>query len=169
MTEKKKKNRDTLGTMQIHSMKQYWKVGRGLFQSFLFFFLILHLPSFLINATAFTSTRRHRQQPPYPQSKTNKRQTLAVVRLTVAVEARPWDDLVEMGLRLSQLFKPVWVALFAKWPKSWLPWATVLKVVVAPNRNIHSDLLGGIHVSECKLDFRLNLLCELMRTGFSKC
>lgn len=57
---KKKKKKDTLGTTQIHSMKQYWKVGRGLFQIFLFFFF-LYLPSFLINATPFTSTRKHRQ------------------------------------------------------------------------------------------------------------
>lgn len=58
--QKKKKKKDTLGTTQIHSMKQYWKVGRGLFQIFLFFFF-LYLPSFLINATPFTSTRKHRQ------------------------------------------------------------------------------------------------------------
>lgn len=87
---------------------------------------------------------------------------------SVAVEGSPWDDLVEMGLRLSPLLKPAWVALFAKWPQSWLPGTTLLKVPVAPNGNIHSDLLGGIHLFECKSDFHLNLFCELMRTGLSR-
>lgn len=79
--KKKKKFRDTLGTMQIHFTKQYWNVGRGLFQIFLFFFLILYLPSFLINATAFTSTRRHRQQPLFPQNQKNKKQKTLTVWL----------------------------------------------------------------------------------------
>lgn len=83
-------------------------------------------------------------------------------------EGSPWNDLVEMGLRLSQSLKPAWVALFAKWPQSWLPWATLQKVLVAPNGNIHSDLLGGIHLFECKSDFHLSWFCELMRTGLSR-
>lgn len=73
-----------------------------------------------------------------------------------------------MGLRLSQLLNPAWVALFAKWPQSWLPRATLLKVPVAPNGNVHSDLLGGIHLFECESDFHLSLSCELMRTGLSR-
>ena len=80
----------------------------------------------------------------------------------------PWDYLVEMGLRLLQLLKPAWVALFAKWPQSWLPRTNLLQVPGAPNGNVHSDLLGGIHLFECKSDFNLNLFCELMRTGLSR-
>lgn len=62
--------------------------------------------------------------------------------------------------------KPVRVALFAKWPESCFR-AALLKVVVV-DLNISSDLLGGINLCECKLDFRWNLW-ELMETEFSRC
>lgn len=56
MTEKKK-NRDTLGTMQIHSTKQYWRWEGGCFRfGFSFWVLVfsfLQLPSWLTKATAF--------------------------------------------------------------------------------------------------------------------
>lgn len=45
--------------------------------------------------------------------------------------------------------------------------AALLKVVVVVDLNISSDLLGGINLCECKLDFRWNLW-ELMETEFSR-
>lgn len=63
---------------------------------------------------------------------------------------------------------PSRVALCEKWPCSWLHGATLLNVVVALNLNISLDLLGGTNLFECKLDFRMNLLWELMRTGLKQ-
>ena len=47
MNDRKKKKKNTLGTTQINSMKQYWKVGRGFFQIFLFFFFFV--PTIILN------------------------------------------------------------------------------------------------------------------------
>lgn len=74
MTEKKKKNRDTLGTMQIHSMKQYWKVGRGLFQSFLFFFFNI-APTIILNKCHSIYQHKETQAAAPLPPKQNKQKT----------------------------------------------------------------------------------------------
>lgn len=81
MTEKK--NRDTLGTRQIHSTKQYWKVEGGCKQIFFFFFLLE--PTIILNK--YHSIYQHRtcSKPP-----THLLKNLIVVKLTVW----PWRALL---------------------------------------------------------------------------
>lgn len=58
MTEKKKKRHFRNNTDSFH--EAVLESGKGFVSDFPFFFF-LYLPSFLINATPFTSTRKHRQ------------------------------------------------------------------------------------------------------------
>lgn len=56
---KKKKRHFRNNTDSFH--EAVLESGKGFVSDFPFFFFFLYLPSFLINATPFTSTRKHRQ------------------------------------------------------------------------------------------------------------
>lgn len=97
------------------------------------------------------------------------------------MEGSPWYDQVATDHGLSRDTQHRLLSL-KKWLQSWLHratllkvvmtpnlnislhGATLLKVVVTPNLNISLGLFGGTNLFECKLDFRMNLLRELMRT-----
>lgn len=158
--KKKRKNRDTLGTMQIHSTKQYWRweggcfgFGFGFFWVLVFgivlfsffFFFFWQLPLQLINATAFPQLKETQAAlscPPPPPCRSPTR-WCGHGRLSLGwpgchgPQARwGWNLLGLLCLQNGQ--------------KSWLPWATPLKAVAALNLTNSPDLLGGINLFECK-------------------
>lgn len=166
--KKKKHNRDTPGTMQIHSTKPYWRWEGGCFRfgfGGVFGFLVFGV--FFLAATTVVN-QCHSIFPAQGKLGSMSPPRSPPERPCGCWKALPWVTTLPWATGSLMLANQHGLLCSQNGQKAGFPGATPLKVVAAAlNLNISPDLLGGINLFECKLDFRLNLLWKLMRTQFS--